>query len=245
MTLQELIDRHGAQPEARVLHLLRQICGSLQEAHAAGLIHRDIKPGNLFLCERGGIADTVKVLDFGLVIRTAEVTQATLEPVDSPDASRFRGTPLFMAPECIKQPGFGNALTDIYAVGAVGYMLLVGEPVFQGGNIQDIWRQHLEAIPVAPSVRSALGISAELEKIILACLAKDPAHRVQSMSDLRLAFSACPQAHSWTAANGRVWANTVRDSNDTPVLPLRRACGEATLRINLATRSNGKEANSE
>ena len=220
MTLQELIDQHGAQPEARVLHLLRQICGSLQEAHAAGLIHRDIKPGNLFLCERGGIADTVKVLDFGLVIRMAEVTQGALDPVDSSDASRFRGTPLFMAPECIRKPGFGDALTDIYAVGAVGYMLLVGEPVFQGGNIQDIWRQHLEAIPVAPSVRSGLGISAELEKIILACLAKDPTRRVQSINDLHQAFSACPQAHSWTAADGRAWANTVRHSSDTPLLPL-------------------------
>src|SRR5262249_52007665 len=67
LNLEELVKRHGPLPPERALHLLRQVCGALHEAHAGGLIHRDIKPSNIITCERGGLHDVAKLLDFGLV----------------------------------------------------------------------------------------------------------------------------------------------------------------------------------
>jgi hypothetical protein len=124
LTLQDLVDRFGPLPEARAVHLLRQAAESLREAHGIGLIHRDIKPGNLFLCERGGQADTLKVLDFGLVQDTSARSGIPGTPSEGGKAtSRFLGTPLYMAPETIRQPGHGDVASDLYALSAVALML--------------------------------------------------------------------------------------------------------------------------
>ena len=110
--LRQLVATEGAQPPQRVIHILRQICGSLTEAHEAGLVHRDIKAANVFLCERGGIPDVVKVLDFGLVLHT-----------DDQQEQHLAGTPTYMAPECIRDPGISSTLADLYAVGVLAYVL--------------------------------------------------------------------------------------------------------------------------
>ncbi len=236
LTLQELIDRNGAQPEGRVLHLLSQVCGSLHEAHAAGLIHRDIKPGNLYLCERGGVPDTVKVLDFGLVGRASGSTGKAAAQ-DLPDTKRFLGTPLYMAPETIRQHGFGDARTDIYAVGAVGYMLLTGEPVFDGEDHKVIWEKHLSAAPVPPSMRATREISRELERLVLSCLAKDPAERPQSVVELAAALHACPLAGTWSGDDGRAWWEKHGQTVAAKPVAKPRSAGAATIRINFTQRT--------
>jgi hypothetical protein len=238
LTLQELVDRHGAQPEARVRHLLGQICGSLHEAHLAGLIHRDIKPGNLFLCERGGVPDTVKVLDFGLVARASGRTEKAA-PVELPDTSRFLGTPLYMAPETIRQPGFGDARSDIYAVGAVGYLLLTGQPVFDGEDSAVLWQKHLTTKPVPPSVRMTGTIGQQLERIILRCLEKDPAQRPQSVAEFAAALQACPTTGTWTVEDGRAWWERHGRLDAQKPVSKSGSKAEATIRINVSDRTTG------
>src|SRR5262245_24277633 len=92
LTLEELVKGHGPLPPARVVHLLRQVCAALREAHAMGLIHRDIKPGNAIVCERGGLWDVVKLLDFGLARPVAEGAHLT-------HSGAILGTPAYMSPE--------------------------------------------------------------------------------------------------------------------------------------------------
>ncbi len=238
LTLQDLIERHGAQPEARVIHFLTQVCGSLHEAHAAGLIHRDIKPGNLFLCERGGIPDTVKVLDFGLVGRVAGETETVGKATDRPDTTRFLGTPHYMSPECIRQAGFGDARSDIYALGVVAHVLLTGEPLFDGEDHTEIWRKHLESAPLPPSVRSTRTVSPELEKLILRCLAKDPAERPQTVAELSGALRECPVSAPWTAADAQAWWAKFSPGSAPGTPPTKsRSRAEATLRINFTGRT--------
>ncbi|MCB1188769.1 serine/threonine protein kinase, partial [bacterium] len=119
LTLQSLVERYGPQPEARVIRILTQICGSLFEAHSLGLVHRDIKPANIMINRRGGETDIVKVLDFGLVKALDEGKQAGVT-----GGNMMTGTPLYMSPEAIQTPQLVDPRTDIYAVGAVGYFLL-------------------------------------------------------------------------------------------------------------------------
>ena len=127
LDLQTLVDRCGAQPEGRVIHILRQICGSLNEAHGIGLIHRDIKPANIILCQRGGEHDVVKVLDFGLVKAVDEERQIKLTATGV-----MLGTPLYMSPEAIQRPEAVDGRNDLYAVGAVGYFMITGVPCLWG-----------------------------------------------------------------------------------------------------------------
>ena len=125
LNLHDLVARYGPQPEGRVIHILAQICDSLAEAHALGLIHRDIKPGNVFLCSRGGVPDCVKVLDFGLV---REYRDGNPPQKKSARENMIEGTPWFMPPEAIN--GSSDPRSDLYSVGALGYYLLTGQYIF-------------------------------------------------------------------------------------------------------------------
>ena len=232
LTWEELVERHGAVPQERLIHLLRQAAGSLQEAHAAGLIHRDIKPGNLFLCERGGIPDTVKVLDFGLV---REASSPAGEDSRSAQAARFLGTPLYMAPETIRTPGHGDIATDLYALGAVAYQLLTGRPVFVAETVEKTWDLHLTAEPVPPTVRIPDVCSPELESLILDCLAKDPARRPASMGNFLARLEACPLETAWDPERRRDWWRRFgKDGSRRPGRETRDV--GATIRIDLEER---------
>ena len=139
ISLHDLVDRFGPLPEGRVSHILRQLCGSLSEAHGLGLIHRDIKPANIMLTKCGGMCDFVKLLDFGLVKSQNADRNVTL-------AGSLTGTPLDMSPEAIEHEEL-DARSDLFAVGAVGYYLLTGTPVFDGKSIVDsIFRQLPEVL---------------------------------------------------------------------------------------------------
>src|SRR5262249_2971319 len=175
LSLQQLVEEHGAQPPARVIHVLLQACAALREAHESGLIHRDIKPENTFLRRRGGLPDVGKVLHFGLVKQTA-----TDVSTSHSTANTIVGTPLYMSPEGIATPDKVNAHSDLYALGAVAYFLLTGAPVFSGQSIVEICSHHLHTPPTPPSQRTDRPIPADLESIVMDCLAKDPRMRPDS-----------------------------------------------------------------
>jgi serine/threonine protein kinase len=193
INLQTLVERYGPQPEERVIHILRQICGSLYEAHSLGLVHRDIKPANIMFNRRGGEPDVVKVLDFGLVKAVDDKKQTDLT-----SANALTGTPLYMSPEAIQSPQSVDSRSDIYAVGAVGYFLLTGQPVFSASNIVELCQHHVTRSPDPPSLRLGKQVSPELEAAIMACLEKSRARRPQTTRDMILLMSRCPNANAWS-----------------------------------------------
>jgi len=166
--LARLVEREGRQSAARTRHVLRQIAGALAEAHAAGLVHRDVKPANVMLCTRGGVRDFVKVLDFGLVKDIA--TPADMKITSS---RAIAGTPLYMAPESILAPESVGPAADVYALGCIAYVLLTGRGPFTGTNLVEVCSAHVHDAPVPPSVH-ARDIPPELDALVVRCLAKAP-----------------------------------------------------------------------
>jgi serine/threonine protein kinase len=198
--LDALVARHGRQSEARVIHILRQICGSLAEAHAISLVHRDIKPANLMLCHRSGQGDVVKVLDFGLVKAVDAQKQATLTA-----ANVVMGTPNFMSPESFEHPDHVGPASDLYAVAAVGYFLLTGTPPFSGNSAIEICMHHVKTPPQPPSQRVGLPIAADVEAVLLRGLAKKPADRFASAAAFAEALAACAAAGDWSLHQAEAW----------------------------------------
>ena len=196
--LQTLVDRYGPQPEGRVIHILKQICGSLYEAHSLGLVHRDIKPANVMLNRRGGEADVVKVLDFGLVKALDDGKQGR-------QTGGLSGTPLYMSPEAIQTPDLVDARSDLYAVGAIGYFLITGQPVFNATSLVELCQQHVSAVPEAPAQRLGTPISPELEAALLACLEKRRDKRPQTARDLAALLDRAPTAGSWSCDDAEAW----------------------------------------
>jgi hypothetical protein len=196
--VQALVDQYGPQSAGRVIHILRQACGSLYEAHSMGLVHRDIKPANLMLTRRGGEADVIKVLDFGLVKLRED------QPQGGEDGG-LAGTPLYMSPEAIQLPSSVDGCSDIYAVGAVGYFLLTGRPVFEASSIVDLCNKHVSETPTPPSQRGVPGVPDDLENAILACLEKSRAKRPQTARDLAQRLARCVNAGDWTIDDAEAW----------------------------------------
>lgn len=198
LSLEQLVHGYGPQPAARVIHVLLQVCGALREAHGVGLIHRDIKPANIYLCRRGDIPDTVKVLDFGLVREMkadGDVTQSNV--------NALVGTPLYLAPEAILSPDKLDARADIYGLGGVAYFLSTGVTPFTGHSLVEICGHHLHTEPPPPSQRNP--VPDDLERVILACLEKDPAARPQSARAVALLLESCRDAGGWKEADAEAW----------------------------------------
>jgi eukaryotic-like serine/threonine-protein kinase len=200
LDLADLIRIEGPIPPARVVHLLRQVCGSLSEAHSQGLVHRDIKPSNIMLTSRGGEPDVVKVVDFGLVKRVDRSPSSKLTTLGV-----VFGTPGFIPPETLRDPGVFDARGDIYAVGAVAYELVTGLSLFEHTTVFETCRRHVELDPVPPSERLGRPLPPIFQSVILQCLAKDPAVRPQSAFELRSLLEACEDVGPWTQAEARDW----------------------------------------
>jgi len=198
--LDKLGKKFGPQPEGRVVYILRQICGSLAEAHGVGLIHRDIKPANIILNRRGGQYDVVKVLDFGLAKAVAPGLDLELTATDS-----IVGTPLYLAPEGVEQPDKLDGRSDLYAVGAIGYFLLTATPMFEFRNLRDVLMHQVKTMPQKPSDRLGRPIGPDLEKLVMRCLAKDPDQRPHSAASLEEALAHCESARSWTRTEAAAW----------------------------------------
>ena len=200
VSLGRLLEKCGPLGEARVIHTLRQVCASLEEAHGIGLVHRDIKPENIMLCHRGGRYDVVKVLDFGLV-KSVDSRHGISVTVDR----RVTGTPLYFSPEAVNSPDKIDARSDLYQVGAVGYFLLTGGHVFEGDNVTQICFDHVSKPPEPPSVRLGDSISSDLETLILQCLAKSKDDRPESAASMIEALDRCKEAHNWSRRNAEDW----------------------------------------
>ncbi|HET9041348.1 MAG TPA: serine/threonine-protein kinase [Gemmatimonadales bacterium] len=186
LDLDTLVRRDGPLPAARVVHILRQVCESLEEAHDAGLVHRDIKPANVHLGRVGREPDFVKVLDFGLV---KSIEGAKGEDPLATIAGMTLGTPAYMAPEMVQSESI-DGRADLYSLGCVGYFLLTGQLVFQGDTAIQTMFMHMQQEPVPPSRRTDNPIPPALEQVLLACLAKEPADRPQSAADLEARLGA-------------------------------------------------------
>jgi eukaryotic-like serine/threonine-protein kinase len=179
MDLEALVQAHGPQPPSRVIHILRQVCRSLEEAHARGLVHRDIKPANIHLGRLGLEDDFVKVLDFGLV---KAVSGSAAEHSLATAVDTTPGTPAYMAPEMALGENI-DGRADLYAVGCVAYFLLTGKVVFEAVSAIQAVARHVSDAPVPPSDRGT-PVPAALERVILALLAKQPENRPASAKDL-------------------------------------------------------------
>jgi serine/threonine-protein kinase len=191
-------------PADRAIHLLIQICDSLAEAHDRGLVHRDVKPANVYVCRYGRDVDFVKVLDFGLVKPVGGSLDATQPEITAVHAAR--GTPAFMAPE----QALGNRpldpRTDLYAVGCLAYWLVTARPVFDGASPIDTIVKHVHAAPVPPSRHA--DVPAAFDDIVMTCLAKDPADRPPTADALAIRLRGSLTGPAWTPERARAWWNT-------------------------------------
>ena len=216
LSLQELVDRHGPLPPGRIIYLLCQACDALREAHQAGLIHRDLKPPNIFAAYRGARYDVAKLLDFGLVKPIKEEASAIVTREGT-----VTGSPLYMAPEQIMRTHAADRRTDIYAMGAIAYFLLTGRPPFLGSDSMAVMVAHARD-PVEPPSRLRSDVPADLEMVVLRCLEKKPEDRYQDAESLASALSACADAGNWSAVQAEAWWREnepralVRDIEETP-----------------------------
>ena len=198
-TLEELVGETGPLPAGRAVYLLRQLCGALMEAHAAGLVHRDLKPGNIIVAALGGQRDVAKLLDFGLVQDLS---------VDAGDrltqTGTVLGTPAYMSPEQAAGESALDARGDVYSLGAVAFFALSGRTPFQGKTLGQLLAAHRsEPSPLLTELQPDL--PADLATVVARCLAKDPQDRFQSAADLDRTLAQCACAADWSADRAAEW----------------------------------------
>ncbi len=228
LDLHALVDRLGPLHPERATFILTQVCGSLAEAHDAGIMHRDIKPSNIFLTRRGGIYDFVKVLDFGLA---KQIGQEEAAPITK--TGLVFGTPRYMSPEVASGSGEVDGRGDLYCLGAVAFWMLTGRPPFESRSCVEAIVDHVKTAPKPPSELCELPIPAELDAVVLRCLEKRPEDRFQSAVEVVDALGSIPFAEPWTQARAREWwdlhlpelaqrpaaITTLEEITDKPVLP--------------------------
>lgn len=197
--LDKLVRRFGPLPAGRVVHILRQACASLEEAHSNSMIHRDIKPTNLFLCRQGTTYDFCKVLDFGLVKRCIGQEATMLSA-----AGNATGTPAFMAPE-VTTSTTADGRVDIYGLGCVAYWLLTGCLVFDEPSPTATVIAHIQKAPIPPSIRTEIELPVGLERIVMSCLEKDPARRPESAAALSRMLAGSEGVRAWRHEDAEAW----------------------------------------
>ena len=211
LDLDGLVRQYGPLPPERAVHILRQVCSSLQDAHVNGLVHRDIKPANVVVSRAGTTFDFAKVLDFGLVKLESVAAVGAGAAAAGDDAVKLTsegstsGTPAFMAPEVVLGVGDTDHRVDLYALGCVAYWLLTGKLVFEGRSAVEVMFHHAHREPVRPSVRSGAAMPAPLEALVMQCLEKDPARRPASAAEVNAALRAVSLQSAWTVERAEEW----------------------------------------
>ncbi len=204
LDLEQLVKRFGPLPTSRVIYLLHQICHSLSDAHEHGLIHRDVKPANVYCCRIGSDYDFIKVLDFGLLKHDSsqqhDMTQLTQVGVAT-------GTPSYMSPETARGSEL-DARSDIYSLGCVAVWLLAGKPLFQAKTPVEMMMHHLQTEPPRVSELAEQEIPGTLESIVLDCLSKEPDRRPATMQDLGRRLERVEPGDSWDPSQAREWWST-------------------------------------
>jgi serine/threonine-protein kinase len=230
LNLEQLVTREGPQPSDRVISILVQVCGALAEAHANDIIHRDIKPPNIILCERGLIPDVAKVVDFGLA---KEITNETGQSTEV-----ILGTPAYLAPEAMTDAMAVGPASDLYAVGAVGYFLIAGKRIFaEAKTTLDICVHHMTKVPKRPSELSGRPVDRALEDLVMQCLAKAPAERPASAEALAEALNALPRVGNWTDEDARVWWRKRRDTQQAEIAAVDAETQSITVELGERVRS--------
>ena len=182
-SLSALIRRGGLFPPARALNIAAQIAEALQASHDHGVIHRDLKPDNVFLIARDGTLDFVKILDFGV----AKLTSPQDAVTHNTCAGSLIGTPYYMSPEQCEGKVEVDNRSDIYSLGVILFEMLTGMIPFGGKGFGEIIVKHLTVPP--PSARSIVpGLPAALDALLFRALSKDPAQRFQSMAEFQAAL---------------------------------------------------------
>jgi serine/threonine-protein kinase len=202
LDLESMVEQFGPLPAERAVHFLPQAALSLGEAHQRGLIHRDVKPSNIYATRAGLAVDFVKVLDFGLVKASREREEITLT---APQVAT--GTPAFMAPEVALGDDI-DARADVYSLGCVAFWLLTGQLVFDADSAMTMMHRQIDGTPAAPSQRSELPVPPELDALVLACLAKAPEDRPRDGADLVRRLDAVPLPALWSEERARQWWRT-------------------------------------
>jgi serine/threonine-protein kinase len=196
--LRTAVEKTGPMPAARVIHLLRQACGALREAHEAGLVHRDIKPGNFVLCRAGSDLDVVKLVDFGLVKDVRSAAGSSLTAI-----GEICGTPETLAPEVLQGEAASPA-ADQYALGVVAYFALTGVPVYDAKSPAEFIGHHLHT-PPPPLRERAPDVPEDLAAVVHRCLAKDKGERFADVQALATALEGCGDAGRWTESDAAAW----------------------------------------
>jgi serine/threonine-protein kinase len=211
MTVAELLQRQSPLPVPRVIHILQQVCAALAEAHARDIVHRDIKPENIMVCRYGGVYDFVKILDFGLVKHISEKHSRDLTRT-----LRILGTPLYMAPERLRNPADVDPRTDVYAVGALAFLMLTGRKLFESSDDLELTTKVLNEEPPRAAEVAPQPIPAELDLIVTSCVEKKRELRPQRIADLAEAFEALAAEHRWTQREAQEWWNSAAHAKTLP-----------------------------
>jgi serine/threonine-protein kinase len=220
-----LVRRFGPLPPGRAVGILRQVCHSLEEAHRAGLVHRDVKPPNILVCRYGQELDFVKVLDFGLV-----KSSGLIQPGEARLTGEgfIPGTPEYLSPESARGDADVDWRADIYSLGCVAYWMLTGRHVFEASSPIRMALHHVETAPAPFSRESGGVVSLALERIVLECLAKDPRHRPQTAGELSERLGTLGLEKTWTRRDAEIWwrnhepAGPVESQPTLERTPLRR-----------------------
>jgi serine/threonine-protein kinase len=211
--LETLLMREGPLPVERAVDYVLQACEALAEAHAAGIVHRDVKPENLFLAGGGDAAPIVKVVDFGIAKRLDTTrTKVVTGPTDS------MGSPCYMSPEQMASPRAVDARTDVWSIGVVLYRLLSGGLPFDGDSLVEIFARVVHA-PVPRLAELRPEVDRHLERIVERCLEKKPEARHPSIAALAEELSTYRAAAlSQTSPSLTPTLHSTRYPSDAPVV---------------------------
>lgn len=219
IALDRWVEQHGPVPPARVVKMLIQICSAVGYMHDRGMLHRDIKPGNVLAYAAHNDADLVKLLDFGLIkdIEHEETRDLTV-------GVRLLGTPAFMAPERFQNPGLVDPRTDIYGIGCIGYFLLTGRKPFESARISDLVQQQIHITPPRSSEYSVFPIPADLDALLGEALSKSMEERPATAAEFESRLQAIGQEIRWDRQQALLWWSSVLPEEGANRLPSPVPC---------------------